>query len=155
MNIIAKPVKRDDCKAFVKEYHRHHKNGSVGEIYRLGIALSEDPDTLIGVAQVGRPVAKALDDGWTLEVTRLCINGEHKNACSFLYARAARIARAAGYRRIITYTLGCEGGASLRGAGWSVDDENAGGGSWSRKNRPRQDGLFPQTTKIRWIKILN
>lgn len=28
-------------------------------------------------------------------------------------------------------------------------------GSWSRKKRLRQDGLFPQMKKIRWVKVLN
>jgi hypothetical protein len=155
MCLIAKPVKRSECQAFVAEHHRHHKKGSVGDIFRIGIALDSDPDTLIGVAQIGRPVAKALDDGWSLEVTRVCINGTHKNACSFIYARAARMGQAAGYRRIYTYTLEQEGGASLRGAGWTIDKEDAGGGSWNRKKRPRQDGLFPQMKKIRWVKVLN
>ena len=152
---IAIPVKRAIAKEFVEEHHRNHKKGSVGDIFRIGLATKEEPDTLIGVAQIGRPVAQALDDGNTLEVTRLCVLEGHKNACSFAYGKAARVGRALGYLRIITYTHGEEGGASLRGAGWEIDEENAGGGSWSRKKRPRQEGLFPQCKKIRWIKFLN
>ena len=153
--LIAIPVTRAIAKDFVAAHHRNHKKGSVGDIFRIGLATKEEPDTLIGVAQIGRPVAQALDDKKTLEVTRLCVLEGHKNACSFVYARAAIVGRALGYLRIITYTHGDEGGASLRGAGWEIDKEDAGGGSWSRKNRPRQEGLFPQCKKIRWIKFLN
>ena len=78
---------------------------------------TEADGRLAGVAIVGRPVSRYLDDGKTLEVNRLCTDGT-KNACSFLYAAAARAARAMGYQRIITYTLDTEGGASLRAAGW-------------------------------------
>ena len=62
----------------------------------------------------------------TLEVTRLCTDGT-KNACSFLYGKAARAAFALGYRRIGTYTLPDEGGASLRAAGWKLIGERGGG----------------------------
>ena len=59
------------------------------------------------------PVSRYLDDGHTLEVNRLCTDGT-KNACSFLYAAAWRAARAMGYRKIVTYILDTESGASLR-----------------------------------------
>ncbi|GLI00644.1 XF1762 family protein [Phytohabitans aurantiacus] len=58
---------------------------------------------LVGVAIVGRPVARHLDDGLTLEVTRVATDG-HRNACSLLYAAAWHAAKALGYRRLITYT---------------------------------------------------
>ena len=45
---------------------------------------------------------------------------------------------ALGWRRLITYTLPVESGSSLRGAGWRLVGER-GGGSWSRKGRPRVD----------------
>lgn len=81
---------------------------------------------LCGVAIVGRPTARMLDDGWTVEVTRLATDGAH-NACSILYAAAWRAARAMGYRRCVTFTLPEEGGASLRGAGWRCIGEAGGG----------------------------
>lgn len=92
---------------------------------------------LRGVAIVGRPVARHLQDGYTAEVTRLCTDGT-PNACSMLYEAAWRAAKAVGYLRIITYTLPQEGGASLRAAGWHLIGP-AGGGSWSRAGRPRAD----------------
>ena len=65
-----------------------------------------------------------------------------------LYGAAWRAVRALGYRRLVTYTLPEEGGASLRGAGFQLIGE-AGGGSWSRTDRPRVD-LNPMQVKLRW-----
>jgi hypothetical protein len=89
------------------------------------------------VVIVGRPVARMLDNGWTLEVNRCCTDGT-RNACSLLYGAAWRAAKALGYRRLITYTLPEEGGASLRGAGWK-DLGLRGGGNWNVPSRPRVD----------------
>ena len=61
----------------------------------------------MGVAICGRPVARRLDDGYTLEVNRLCTDGT-PNACSILYAAAYRAARAMGYNKVITYILDTE-----------------------------------------------
>jgi hypothetical protein len=102
---------------------------------------------VVGVVILGRPVARRLDDGWTLEVTRCATDGT-SNACSCLYGAAWRLAKSLGYRRLVTYTLPEEGGASLRGAGWTCVGE-AGGGSWDRAERPRVD-LHPTQTKLRW-----
>ena len=100
-----------------------------------------------GVAIVGRPVARLLDDGWTLEVNRTCTDGA-KNANSMLYGACRRVAFGLGYRKLITYTLPEEGGASLNAAGWKCIGE-AGSGTWNRKARPRVD-LHPLQTKLRW-----
>ena len=86
----------------------------VGHKFSIGLS---DGDKIVGVAIVGRPVARHLDDGWTLEVNRLCTDGT-RNACSMLYAAAWRAARAMGYKRIVTYILESENGASLRASGW-------------------------------------
>jgi len=104
---------------------------------------------VVGVAMVGRPVARNLQDGWTAEVIRLCVLDGVKNGCSFLYGACWRAARALGYRRLYTYTLPEEGGGSLRAAGWKCLGE-AGGGSWSCKSRPRVD-THPLQKKIKWL----
>lgn len=88
-----------------------------------------------------------LDDGWTLEVSRVATDGT-KNACSMLYRSSWRAAIALGFRRLVTYTLPEEGGASLRGAGFKLVGQ-AGGGSWSRTERPRVD-THPTQEKFRW-----
>jgi hypothetical protein len=127
------PISFEEANAFVAKFHRHHKP-VVG--CKFCIAASTNGD-VNGVAIVGRPVARRLDDGWTLEVNRCCTDGT-KNACSFLYGSAWRAARALGYRKLITYTLPDEGGASLRGAGWKLIGKR-GGGNWNSPSRPRID----------------
>ena len=106
---------------------------------------------LVGVIIAGRPVSRYLDDGFTLEVTRLCTNGA-KNACSFLYGAAARAAAAMGYKRIITYTLESENGASLRASGW-ICQGKAGGLRWTGKRQPKED-QYPAQMKLRYEKQL-
>lgn len=137
------PMTRAEAQAYVREHHRHHKP-SVGDVFCLG---AQSGDKIVGVVVVGRPVARMLNDGHTLEVTRCCTDGT-RNACSFLYAAAWRAARDLGWRRLVTYTLPEEGGTSLRAAGWRLIGE-AGGGSWSRPSRARVD-TAPTQVKLRW-----
>ena len=106
----------------------------------------------MGVLNVGRPISRGLSDGYTLEVLRLCTNGE-KNVCSFLYSKAARIAKEMGYRKIITYILDSESGTSLKATGWQLEAENVGGGTWNTPSRPRTD-TAPICKKQRWSKDL-
>lgn len=126
-------IKLDEANAFVRDLHRHHKP-VVGHLFSLGAVLE---GKIVGVAIVGRPVARMRDDGETAEVTRLCTDGT-KNACSFLYGAAARAAFALGFRRIGTYILKDEPGTSLVASGWRLVGER-GGGSWGRSSRPRVD----------------
>lgn len=77
------PMTLREANAFVEQHHRHHKP-VVGHKFSIGVS---DGEKVVGVAIVGRPVGRFLDDGWTLEVTRLCTDGTH-NACSMLYAAA-------------------------------------------------------------------
>jgi hypothetical protein len=135
------PMTLAEANAFVQKNHRHHKP-VVGHKYSLGCAAE---DNIVGVAIVGRPVSRYLDDGWTLEVTRLCTDGT-KNACSMLYAAAWRAARAMGYKRLITYILITEPGTSLKAAGWKCIGE-AGGLRWTGKRRPTVD-LYPAQMKL-------
>ncbi len=101
------PVSLAQANEFVRQHHRHHKPVA-GHKFSIGCA---ENGRLCAVAIVGRPVSRYLDDGFTLEVNRLCSDGT-KNACSILYTAAARAARAMGYRKIITYTLDTESGAA-------------------------------------------
>jgi len=137
------PVTLAEANAFVAERHRHHKPVPYHK-FSIGAVKGE---RLVGVVIVGRPVARLRDDGETLEVTRLCTDGT-RNACSFLYGAAARAAFALGYRRIGTYTLPDEGGASLRASGWKLIGERGGGG-WARPNRHRIDKA-PTCVKLLW-----
>lgn len=137
------PITISDAKAYVDEHHRHH-GSPVGGLFAVAVATE---GAVCGVAIVGRPVARGASDGWTAEVTRCCTNGS-KNACSKLYGACWRAARALGYRRLITYTLATEPGASLRAAGWRIVGE-VRARSWHTKSRPRVD-KHPTQAKFRW-----
>lgn len=108
------PITTAEANDFVRSHHRHSKPVR-GARWAVGVS---DGGGLVGVAIVGRPTARALQDGTTAEVTRCCVSEmAPKGACSFLYACCWRAWRALGGRRLVTYTLQREGGASLRGAG--------------------------------------
>lgn len=139
------PITISDAREFVQQFHRHH-SPPIGGLFAVACARA-DSDQIAGVAIIGRPVARMLQDGFTAEVTRLCTDGT-KNACSMLYSACWRAAKALGYRRLGTYILDTEDGTSLKAAGWRVVAESKGG-SWSREDRPRVDH-FPTQRKIRW-----
>lgn len=137
------PIALADANAFVARHHRHHRP-VVGHKFSLAAMLGS---AMVGVAIIGRPVSRHRDDGQTLEVTRLCTDGT-RNACSFLYGAAARAAFALGYRKIGTYILKSEGGASLKAAGWRLIGE-VRGRSWTTPSRPRID-KHPTEDKLLW-----
>lgn len=137
------PMSLSDAAEFCSQHHRHHKP-PVGGLFAVGVAAGE---LVRGVAIVGRPVARGNQDGWTAEVTRVATDGA-RNACSMLYAACWRAARALGYRKLITYTLASESGASLRAAGWRTVGE-VRGRTWSCPSRPRVD-RHPLQDKLRW-----
>ncbi|MFJ7999020.1 XF1762 family protein [Streptomyces sp. NPDC096310] len=127
------PVRSRDARAYCAMWHRHHPP-PVGQVFAVGVA--DEEGVLRGVAVVGRPVARMLDNGQTLEVTRTATDGA-ANANSMLYGAAWRAAKALGYTRLITYTQAGESGASLRAAGWRVVAERPATAGWSRPSRPR------------------
>lgn len=142
------PLGIDEANELVRRWHRHHRP-TRGAKFALGCARrSGDEFELCGAAIVGRPVNRTMDDGWTLEVTRLVSDGT-PNACSAMYAAARRAAFAIGYRRIITYVLATEPGTSLRAAGWNQVARTRGGDTWNRRGRPRVD-LHPLVPKLRF-----
>lgn len=142
-NLRVVPISLRVANEFVSALHRHHK-ATPGHKFSIGVS---DGEKLRGVTIVGRPVARHEDNGFTVEVNRVCTDGA-ANACSMLYGAARRAAKAMGYRRIITYTLPSEGGASLKASGWRLVGP-AGGGTWHRKNRARVD-KHPTETKWKW-----
>jgi len=128
------PLTYEQAAQFVDAHHRHHRR-PVGHKFSVGVIAA---DQLVGVAIVGRPVARGYDDGRTLEVNRTCTDGT-PNANSMLYGAAWRAAKALGYRRLITYTQTGESGASLRGAGWRMIGELPPRSGWWTPSRPRDD----------------
>lgn len=147
MRMLAIPLELSAANEFVAKLHRHH-DPVYRDKFRVGAVLN---GKLVGVVQVGRPVSRNLDDGKTVEVVRLCTDGT-KDVCSFLYAKAARIAKEMGYEKIITYILESENGISLKAAGWEQEAVTKGG-EWNRKNRPRNT-TAPTAPKKRYGKNL-
>jgi len=139
------PCTLSEANIYVEKYHRHHKKVQGHKFSLMAINDGE----IVGVAIVGRPVARFLDDGLTLEVTRVATNG-YKNACSFLYGACWRATKALGYKKLITYTLSNEQGGSLKAVGWKLIGE-CGGGTWNCESRPRID-KHPLQKKLRWEK---
>ena len=143
------PVSLAEANAFVLKHHRHHKP-VVGSKFQVAVATAGE---IIGVAIAGRPVARGLDDGWTIEVNRSCTDGLWPNVNSMLYGAVARAAFALGYRKVITYTLASESGISLRAAGWHVVAEIRGR-EWTTPTRPRVEiGGAQMEAKLRWEKV--
>lgn len=133
MTLSIVPVTFAQAKEFVAKHHRHHKPPA-GHKFSIGVALEGE---LVGVAMAGRPVARMLDDGLTLEVNRTATDGSD-NANSKLYAAVRAAAKAMGYKRCITYTQEGETGASLRAAGWIRIKEIPPRAGWDRPGRPRE-----------------
>lgn len=129
---------------FIRKYHRHSAP-VVGCRFAVGAQVD---GKLVGVAVAGRPVARRLDDGSTLEILRVCTDGT-RNACSFLYARAARVGREMGYSSIITYSLQEESGASLKAIGAKVTGR-VEPQEWSVPSRPRKSQPVYKAAKVRW-----
>lgn len=147
VSLKAIPLELKQANDFVDKLHRHHDSVHRDK-FRIGC---EADGKLVGVVQLARPVSRMLDDGKTIEVVRLCTDGT-PNVCSFLYSRAARIAKEMGYRKIITYILDTECGVSLKACGWHKEADTHGH-DWSCRTRPRNT-TAPTCNKQRWAKDL-
>ena len=144
------PVSLKFAQEFVRNFHRHNKP-PVGHKFSVGLW---DSGQCVGIAVAGRPVARALDDGMTLEVTRTCTDGT-RNANSMLYGAIVRAATALGYAKCVTYTQHGESGASLRGAGWAIAAELPPRKGWDAPSRARGDIGSADVARIRWERICN
>jgi hypothetical protein len=144
LKLALQPVTLRAARAFVDRHHRHHDRPQGGK-FAIGV---NDGESLVGVAIIGRPVARHFDDGYTAEVVRCCVLDGHPNACSMLYGAAWRASKAMGYRQLYTYTRVDESGGALVASGWKCLGQ-AGGGSWSRPSRPRVDKTDPMH-RILW-----
>lgn len=148
-SLHTRPVTKRQADLFINEHHRHHGYAHLA-IFSVGAFIG---DRLVGVAQCGRPSARHLCDGYTIEVKRLCTTGE-PNVCSYLYSKCARIARELGYRHIVTYIYDVEPGTSLLAAGWSKEADTPAK-SWDRPKRPRPTCVsLPLIPKQRYGRFL-
>lgn len=148
------PCTITDARVFVGCHHRHNKPPQSG-LFAAAVAVDGE---IAGVVIAGRPVARELQDGGTIEVTRVCTT-EHKNAASMLYGAICRAARALGYWRAVTYTLLSEPGTSLLASGW-VRDGVVPARDWDTPSRRRRthnlfgEPTIPPEPKQRWVRIL-
>jgi len=141
--LTASPIHFRDASAFTNIRHRHHA-APVGHFFSGGVF---DGDILCATVITGRPVARVLNDGRTIEVLRTTSDGT-RNACSKALGWAIKVSKAKGFETMITYTLPHESGASLRAVGF-VEDGMTKGGTWDRQYRPRVD-RHPTGPKRRW-----
>lgn len=141
------PITFREASNYINLYHRHH-NATIG--CKFCISVIDDDGQLHGVAVCGRPVSRRLDDGYTLEINRVCTDGA-KNACSMLYGACCRIAKHMGYKKVITYTLQSEDGASLKASNF-VCEGQAGGTHWTGSRNKGQS--IPSEMKKRWSRCL-
>lgn len=142
-----RPIGLKAANRFVEANHRHHKRVAG---CKFSICACKG-DVIVGVAICGRPVSRHMDDGTVIEINRLCTDGT-RNACSMLYGACCRIAKEMGYRKIITYILASENGASLKASNFTCEGE-AGGEIWTGE-RARDNGV-PRELKTRWVRVLN
>lgn len=131
---------------YIQQYHRHSK---APQGCKFCISCYNDGE-LVGVAIAGRPVSRELDDGLTCEITRVCTDGTH-NACSKLYGACCNIAKAMGYKRVITYTLESESGSSLKASNFTCEGA-AGCVAWRGKRNSGKE--VPKEMKRRWTRAL-
>lgn len=150
MRLMLKPIPLREANAYVTKHHAH--SSVRGCKFSIGCYVGE---LLVGVVIVERPKSRYVDDGWTLELTRLCTDS-HPHVASRLIAAATRAAFAMGARRVLSYVLPSETGTSFRAAGWPRVEDGAGnavefgGGEWSRPSRRRDPMVSPICKKHRW-----
>lgn len=152
-----KPLTIKEANSFISSNHRHSKIVK-GHKFSIGLCSRSD-HSLVGVAIVGRPISRWLDDGLTLEINRLCVLEKTKNICSMIYGRVCKIAKMLGYHLVITYTLEKEKGISLIASGFSNDKLSFYNKGWIKRNgiQLRLDGrqMIPADNKKRWFRRLN
>lgn len=149
MSLKIVPLELKELNSFVEQFHRHHKK-VVGHRFSIGV---EKNGTLVGGCSVGRPVSRGCDPKQVLEVTRLVTDGTY-NACSILYAAAARVGKELGYKKIQTYILETEHGTSLKASGWQYEATTQGG-QWRHSDGKARRTDQPTCKKFRWAKVLN
>ena len=140
------PMTRDEANAFVGVEHRH-AGPVISHRFALG-AVTRDGQ-LVGVAMVGNTKARGAHDRFTAEITRVCTDGT-PNACSFLYGRCRRVWQMMGGKRLITYTLVTESGASLRAAGFTPEASVRGREHDTPSRRRVRKGGAQLVDKVRW-----
>ncbi len=147
------PLILREANDFVEQWHRHSaRTSNDGGKFAIGL---EHDGQLVGVAIVGRPIARLLHEEGAAELLRLCTSpAAPKGAGSKLYARARRIWQLMGGTKFHTYTWADESGASMRGAGLKTPAAVVEGEQWDREARPRKRRAVYDERKVRWTEAL-
>lgn len=161
--LSVRPITLREANRYVQQHHRHSA-AVKGCLFCVQVVKG---DRVCGVAIMGRPVAQALQDKFTCEILRVCVDGT-PNAATKAYGALCRAAQAIGYRKAITYTLEREPGTSLRAAGFH-EVATSTGGSWVRTGNARSRSGAPlleaagladprrhdKGAKVRWERVLS
>lgn len=155
-NLTTKPITIKAANEFIKTFHRHHRP-TIRNTGRWALAALDNNNEMVGVVIAGNPISPNYMDGYTIELTRLCVREKSpKGTCSFLLGKCCCIWRSMGGKKVITYTLESESGASLKGAGWTLAGTVKPHNRWT--NRSKVDGIerahlqIYEVTKHRWEK---
>lgn len=155
--LTIRPATLREANNFVRRWHSHNKpvKGCM-----FAAACETRGRDVVGVAIVGRPIAPALQDGRTIEVTRVATPGLRADrrcwgAMSMLLRSVWQAAWALGVRRGVSYTRSDESGRGYEAAGWvavaTTRPEEWTGGNKSMRWLP---GLYVPTTelveRVRW-----
>lgn len=156
--LLIRPITIKVANEFIKDFHRHHRP-TIRNSGRWALAAIDLNGEVVGVVIAGNPVSATYMDGYTLELTRLCVKeSAPKGACSFMLSKCCSIWRTMGGQKVITYTLDTESGASLKGAGWKLSGTVKPHKRWA--NKSKVDGIerahleIYELTKYRWEKVL-
>lgn len=75
MGLEIVPISLKEANAYVEQHHRHHKPVT-GHKFSIGCS---DGEKIVGVAIVGRPVSRYLDNGWHSEGGTQMLNKQNTN----------------------------------------------------------------------------
>lgn len=153
--LLTRPITINEANNFVRTYHRHHRPTQRNCGKWAISAIDFLTDEVVGVAICANPVSATYMDGYTLEITRLCTNENAPlGTGSFLLSNCSKIWRTMGGKRILTYTLDYESGASLKGAGWTQTGVVRPHNNWNNKTnmdgKVRDELKIYQYKKFRW-----
>lgn len=144
-----------EANDFVDQHHRHSaRTANDGGKYAIGLLHEGE---LVGVAIVGRPIARMLQQGqeYPAELLRLCTSPRcPKGGGSKLYSRAKRIWQLMGGTNFHTYTLERESGESMHGAGLKEPSAVVVGRQWDTPSRRRDNLPISDEPKLRWSEEL-
>lgn len=80
MSLKLVPCSVQDAREYVRQFHRH-RDVPLSGLFAVACAK----ERVCGVAIVGRPVARMMDDDWTAEVTRVATDGNSERLFDALF----------------------------------------------------------------------